>query len=355
MNKKLILGLMSGTSLDGLDIALCEFYDEDEKTQYQIVEAETIAYEEVWQQKLNKAHRLQSDELLLLHHEYGEQLGKIVNAFLLKHGVGKERVDLISSHGHTIFHQPDKGMTFQLGHGASIFKVAQIPVICDFRTQDVVYGGQGAPLVPIGDKLLFSEYDFCLNIGGIANVSFDNGNKRIAWDICPANMVLNYFAQKIGKKYDEGGRLAKDGNVNTQLLHELNNLDFYSMSPPKTLGREWVFDKIIPLVEKQNISVQDALATFVEHIAIQVSEVIGNDSKKSLLITGGGAYNNHLIERINNISDIIVKIPDNITIEFKEALIFALLGYLKSEGRNNILSSVTGAFKDHSSGILYNC
>ena len=346
---------MSGTSLDGLDIALCEFRDDGERLQYLIHEAETIQYDDDWQEKLKNAPFLKSNELLILHHEYGKLLGQMVNSFLSSKNIDKEQIDIVSSHGHTIFHQPDKGMTFQLGHGASIFKVAQIPVICDFRTQDVVYGGQGAPLVPIGDKLLFSEYDYCLNIGGIANISFEKDGERLAWDICPANMVLNYFTQKIGEKYDEDGQLARKGKVNNHLLQKLNNLDFYSNTPPKTLGREWVFDKVIPLIEEQELSVQDALATFTEHIAIQIAEVIENDSKQYLLITGGGGYNKYLIERINNLSDIIVKIPDSITIEFKEALIFALLGFLKSEGRDNILSSVTGAAEDHSSGILFSC
>lgn len=344
---------MSGTSLDGLDMALCSFWHENNRIQYRIDSAKTLSYSDEWKEKLIQAPDFSGENLISLHHKYGEYLGITVNKFLESHNISKSSVDLVSSHGHTIFHQPEKSFTFQLGHGATLAKSCGIPVISDFRTQDVVLGGQGAPLVPIGDRLLFSEYDYCLNIGGIANISFEQSGKRIAWDICPANMVLNYFAGLAGKTFDDGGNLARSGNIDKELLVQLNKLSFYNLAPPKTLGREWVYNNVIPLIKEKNITTQDALATFTEHIAYQISKVVKNSKEKSLLITGGGAYNSFLIDRINNMSGITVKIPDAITIEFKEALIFALLGFLKSKGRNNILSSVTGASRDHSSGILY--
>jgi anhydro-N-acetylmuramic acid kinase len=353
MQKYRVLGLMSGTSLDGLDLALCTFWYIDDYLHYQIENAETIVYSQEWEQLLSKAHELSGEQLIDLHHKYGEYLGICVDEFINSNRIEKSAIDLVSSHGHTIFHQPQKGFTFQLGHGASLAKTCGLSVVSDLRTQDVVLGGQGAPLVPIGDRLLFGEYDYCLNIGGIANVSFEKSGKRMAWDICPANMVLNYFSNRIGKPFDENGKLASEGVVNGELLKQLNSLDFYKLAAPKTLGREWVFGSVIPLIEAQNISIKDTLSTFAEHIAFQVSKVFENECNKSLLITGGGAYNSYLIDRINNLSDIIVKIPDSIIIEYKEALIFALLGFLKTQGKNNILSSVTGAVKDHSSGILY--
>lgn len=350
-----VLGLMSGTSLDGLDIAFCNFSNEQGVVNYEILDAVTIPYNDVWENKLKNAFSLKSEKLLELHSAFGQHQGEIVTAFLRERNISIKEVDLIGSHGHTVFHQPEKQLTFQLGNGALLSNVTGIPVICDFRSQDVALKGQGAPLVPIGDEMLFGEYKFCLNIGGIANISFEKQGKRVAWDICPANMVLNYFTQKINRPYDKNGEMAASGTINKKLLRQLNSLDFYVLQAPKTLGREWVYSQVIPMIESERIALADILATFNEHIAIQIGKLLIGNKEEKLLITGGGAYNSNLIERIKKYSNVSVNIPDNRIVEFKEALIFALLGYLKWNNKTNILSSVTGAIKDHSSGVLYDC
>jgi anhydro-N-acetylmuramic acid kinase len=355
MKELKVIGLMSGTSLDGLDIALCKFYGDSNHIKYEILNTATIPYVDEWEENLKNAHLLKSDELLMLNSQFGQYQGELVNAFLKEQKINKGEVDLIGAHGHTIFHQPENQFTYQLGDGAKLSHITRIPVICDFRSQDVALNGQGAPLVPIGDKLLFGAYKYCLNIGGIANISFEENKKRLAWDICPANMVLNYFAQKLNQPFDKNGKIAASGMINKELLSKLNSLDFYSLPPPKTLGREWVFSRLLPLLESGKMNEADVLSTFSEHIAIQIAEALVGNRDDQVLITGGGAYNIDLVERIRKYSRISVNIPDNIVVEFKEALIFALLAYLKWNGENNILSSVTGAFKDHSSGLLYNC
>jgi anhydro-N-acetylmuramic acid kinase len=288
---------------------------------------------------------------LSLDEDYTIELAKIINDFISKNNI--QDIDLVCSHGHTVLHQPQNGFTLQIGNLKKISSLLRQNVVCDFRVQDVLLGGQGAPLVPIGDKLLFSEYDYCLNLGGFSNISFEDHSKRVAFDISPVNTVMNLYANKLDFAYDDKGNLASTGNLNYDLLNELNELSFYRLSFPKSLGIEFVNSTILPLLSKYNISVLDVLRTFVEHIAIQISNVI---SKKnvSILITGGGAYNDFLIERMQNyLPKVKIIIPDKIILEFKEALVFALLGVLKFRNEINTLSSVTGAKVDHSSGNIF--
>ncbi len=341
---------MSGTSLDGVDVACCQFYFESNKWNYKIIVAETFQYDYTWKEKLNHAINSDALHLILLHTEYGAYLGKLVNKFILKN---KLPIDFIASHGHTIFHQPEKRMTFQIGDGSAIAAVTGLPVICDFRSGDVALGGQGAPLVPIGDKYLFSEFDFCINLGGFANISFDKDDKRIAFDICPVNIVMNKYAELLGIPFDNDGLIASHGNLNNDLFDELNNLEFYFSKYPKSLGREWVDKNIFPLIEKYKISVEDKLYTFCEHVALQISVILNSEKTGKALVTGGGAYNKHLISRITDFSTHEIIIPDNTTVEYKEALVFAFLGLLRMNNEINCLSSVTGASRDHSSGAIY--
>jgi anhydro-N-acetylmuramic acid kinase len=259
---------------------------------------------------------------------------------------------LIASHGHTIFHQPEKGFTFQLGNGASIAAETGIPTVADFRTGDVALGGQGAPLVPVGDKLLFSDYESCLNLGGFANISFDQHGKRIAFDICPVNFILNDLAQKSGWPYDTGGELGRSGNMNRELLEQLNQLAFYRQSPPKSLGREWMNHYFMPLMAADEIPLNDQLRTAYEHIAIQISNASPVHGK--MLVTGGGAFNTFLIERLKHHLKCEIVIPHAEIIQFKEALVFAFLGLLRFMGEINCYASVTGARRDSSAGVTYN-
>jgi len=354
MRKYNVIGLMSGTSLDGLDIAYCSFQFNKGKWNYILHSAETIKYSSAWYIQLRDAHLLNGEELIKLHYEYGVLLGDKVNAFIKKYAL--RNVDFISSHGHTIFHNPKKGFTFQLGNGVSLATTCGIKVICDFRVLDIALKGQGAPLVPIGDKLLFAEYDFCLNLGGYSNISFEYKKRRIAFDICPVNTALNYLALAKGRSFDEDGVIAQAGEVNTQLLTKLNGLKYYSKKHPKSLGREWLSTYFLPLIGASSITVQDKLATVVEHIADQTANVVLKNSKRGkILITGGGAHNRFLISKLREkLPSHEIIVPSNNIVNYKEALVFALLGVLKMEQKINTLSSVTGATRDSSGGVLFN-
>ncbi|MDW9380605.1 anhydro-N-acetylmuramic acid kinase [Chryseobacterium sp. JV558] len=345
--KALAIGLMSGTSLDGLDICLAEFEKQDQWT-FQILKAETIPYSEDWENKLRNSIHLSAQDLLELHSDYGFYLGQQVKEFIHKHQL--ENISLIASHGHTVFHQPKRKFTLQIGDGRAIKLETGLPVIYDFRSQDVLMKGNGAPLVPIGDELLFSKYSACLNLGGFSNISLLSDGKRIAFDIAPVNIVLNHLAQHINKSFDENGELAQKGKINETLLNELNALDFYQHSHPKSLGIEWCHEHIFPALK--NIEVLDALATFTEHTAQQIANVINKNNIKDILITGGGAYNSFLIEKIRSKTHAEVIIPKKEIIDYKEALIFAFMGVLKINNEINVLSSATGSSYDHCSGVI---
>ncbi|MGE0635775.1 MAG: anhydro-N-acetylmuramic acid kinase [Bacteroidia bacterium] len=345
-----IIGLMSGTSLDGLDIACCTFEKNDEKWNYKIEEAVTFKYNEEWSKKLATIHNASAYEFALANTEYGYYLAEKVNEFITEKNIIS--IDLIASHGHTIFHQPEKNFTFQLGSGAAIAGKTEITTVSDFRSLDVALNGQGAPLVPIGDALLFSGFDYCLNLGGIANISFNNNGKRVAFDICPVNLALNQLAQTLGKSFDSEGDFARSGLVNGKLLENLNNLDFYKTKGAKSLGREWVEDIFFTVINSFEISAQDKLNTVCEHVALQIAKHT-NAPKAKMLITGGGTYNSYLLERIKFHAQTEVIIPDKQTIEYKEALIFAFLGLLRVEKKKNTLASVTGASTDSVGGAIY--
>jgi anhydro-N-acetylmuramic acid kinase len=342
---------MSGTSLDGIDLAHINFTIKDNKWRYEVLESETISYSQDWLNKLKVAVSFSKEELIELNEEYTELLGYIIKSFIANHKI--KNLDAVCSHGHTILHQPQNGFTLQIGNLPKIAEIIQEKVVCDFRVQDVKLSGQGAPLVPIGDRILFSEYDYCLNLGGFSNVSFEDNSKRIAFDISPVNTVLNFYANKLGFDYDDKGKIARSGKVDSDLLNELNALDYYKKPFPKSLGFEFVKEIVLPLIEKYSIPIEDKMHTFTEHIALQTSLALPNKTGK-ILITGGGAYNDFLIERMQyHLPNIQIIIPNNKTLEFKEALIFALLGVLKLRNEINVLSSVTGAKMDHSSGNIF--
>ena len=349
MNKKEIfaIGLMSGTSLDGIDLVYVKFL-KNEYSFFEIIHAETVSYTTEWKQVLQQAMHLSSDALLDLDVLYGKHLGSVLVDFISNYKITE--IDFIASHGHTVLHQPEEGITLQIGSGVEIAKITQQKVVHDFRTQDVKLGGQGAPLVPIGDELLFSKYDFCLNLGGFSNVSFKKESKRIAFDICPVNIVLNHYANKIGLEYDVDGSIASEGELNRSLLEKLNTLAFYNKEAPKSLGLEWVQQEIFPLIDAIEEDVSSVLRTFVAHIAIQISKIIKDSD--SVLITGGGVFNSFLMQEIENYSNIKIVQASDTLINYKEALIFALLGVLKIDNQINCLKSVTGAHKNHSSGVV---
>ena len=342
------IGLMSGTSLDGLDLVYVKFNNNSYKD-FQIIHADTIPYSEKWKIILQKSIEFSADDLNDLDIKYGKFLAERVNEFIIKYSI--KNIDFISSHGHTVLHQPEKGITLQIGNGQIMSKITKQKVVCDFRTQDVKLGGQGAPLVPIGDELLFPEYDYCINLGGFSNISYREKNKRIAFDICPVNIVMNFYASKFGFQYDKNGDLASQGKINNQLLSKLNELDFYKKQYPKSLGLEWVQNEVYPLIDSMEKNHIHILRTLVEHIAIQISNIV--DQNSSILFTGGGVFNSFLMNRISILSANKVIITSKKIINYKEALIFSLLGLLRIENKNNCLKSVTGANKDHSSGVIF--
>lgn len=345
-----VLGLMSGTSLDGLDLACCRFYHNERGWTFDLLAAETIPYSIEWQSILRTANEQSEAKLQNLHEDYGRLLGAFAKDFLRKYAL---EVDLIASHGHTVFHQPDQGITFQMGDGAYLADMSGIPTVCNFRQEDVFKGGQGAPLVPLGDRLLFSDYALCLNIGGIANISFEWEGKRRAFDICPANQVLNYLSEKLGLPYDEDGNAAASGRMIISLFDQLNSLEYYQLRFPKSLGREWVEDKIFPLIDHADYRIEDLLHTFSLHIAYQIAEVVKRHSNGKILITGGGAWNRFLVDNIRSMIKHSVEIPSAELVNFKEAIIFALLGLLRLRNEINCLASVTGASADSSAGDIY--
>lgn len=371
-NKYHIIGVMSGTSLDGIDLVEIIFNYSEMKWNFEIVVAETIPYSSFWKDELREAINYSEEKLERLDFKYTEILSEEILKFIKKNQISE--IDAVCSHGHTILHRPDKRITYQIGNLPRISKMLRQTVVCDFRVQDVDLGGQGAPLVPIGDKLLFPEYDYCLNLGGFANCSFEKNKERIAFDICAVNIVLNKYAEKLGKDFDEGGKIAASGKLNEDLLQKLNLLSFYSEKPPKSLGLEWVQSTIFPLLDSFKISSEDILRTFTEHIAIQLAKQFSDASTSlsnrtsvqpvlsaaeglgmvaSVLITGGGAYNSFLIERLKKLASISVVIPSLEILEYKEALIFGLLGVLKLRDEVNCLASVTGAERNHSSGKIF--
>jgi anhydro-N-acetylmuramic acid kinase len=343
------IGLMSGTSLDGLDIAYCTF-TRDDRWNFELHEASTVSYNHEWRGKLRSAHTLSGLELAQLHADLGALHGEWVRDFVAAKAL---KIDFIASHGHTVFHQPQQGMTHQIGSAAHIAAATGVDVIADFRTTDVANGGQGAPLVPIGDLWLFGQYPMCLNLGGIANVSVKESLHIEAFDIGLCNIALNYYAEKLGAPYDRDGDFSKEGHVSEPLLEQLNNLAFYKQQGPKSLGREFWLSEFLPLVEQSKVNNHDALRTITEHIAVQIAHALNSREQGEMLVTGGGAHNRFLMARIAEHSSHNIVVPVKTIVDFKEALIFAFLGALRIAGESNALASVTGARRDSVGGAIY--
>ncbi len=356
-----VIGLMSGSSLDGLDIAFVHFEEMAGKWNFEILETTCIPYTSEWRKNLSNLINLSAKDYLLLHSAYGHYIGECVNHFLEEKNIAY-RVQLVASHGHTAFHVPAQRMTAQVGDGAAIAAVTGIRTITDLRSVDIALGGQGAPVVPIGEKLLFPEFDFFLNLGGIANISAKK-ESFIGFDICPANRVLNLLSASTDKGYDENGNLAAAGRVDENLLNKLNDFPFYKLNYPKSLSNEFGLNEIYPMIKNECISMQDGLRTYVQHIVVQISKSllllkkgIPGDEKPRLLITGGGARNFFLVEKLRqeiSLMGIEPVVPDDRLIDFKEALIMALMGVLRWREDINVLHSVTGASKDSINGAVW--
>ncbi len=347
-----IIGLMSGTSTDGLDIAYCNYtLSEEINWTYRVLATKFIPYTNEIKDRIHSASQSSAWELCLLHHELAKLWSAMINAFIAENDIQKSDVHAIASHGQTIFHRPELQITTQIGDGQVLATQTLLPVICDFRNKDVQHGGQGAPLVPIGDQLLFgSKSDAFINIGGFTNISIV-GETVEAFDICPGNLPLNFLASKTGVPYDSHGKIAASGKLIPALLDKLNNIDFYHSTGPKSLGTEWLVEKIYPLLGEGEI--KDELNTVVEHLAQQISKTIQEKSINQVYLTGGGTFNDYLVHRIKQLSTAEIIVPEKITIEFKEAIIFGFLAALYLENKNNCLSSVTGARADVRGGVHY--
>lgn len=353
------IGLMSGSSLDGVDVVFTELEERAGKWAFEIKAAECIAYEKEWLQKLQTATSLGAYEYLLLDTAYGKFIGETINTFIEKHHL-HHQVQLIASHGHTTFHSPELGMTAQLGDGAAIAAATGINVVSDLRAMDVALGGQGAPIVPTGEKLLLPQFAYYVNLGGIANISANVYDKYIAFDVCPANRVLNMLAIKVGKAYDEGGAMAEVGTLNTALLTQLNSQSYYQNTYPKSLANNFGTDILFPLIESMNLTVEEALRTYTEHIVQQIVYAVNSlqtaGTKQQMLVTGGGAFNNYLVKRLQaslKVFDIEVVVPDESLVKYKEALIMALLGVLRWREEDTVMQSVTGASRSSIGGAVW--
>ena len=356
-----VLGLMSGSSMDGLDVAFCRLEEENGKWHYEIEKSECIPYPPKWKLRLQSLVLQNAVTYLKTDTFYGHYLGEVTRKFI-QDNMLDGKIDFIASHGQTVFHQPENQMTSQIGDGAAICTETGYPVICNFRTLDVALNGQGTPMAPIGDTLLFSDFKFCLNLGGIANISCKLDNKMIGFDICGANMVLNALVGEIDLEYDKDGSIARSGQVNMDLMNELGAQWYYEKPYPKSIGGGWVTKIFLPTFRKYRIQVEDKLCTAVEHIAMQIAKDVKNiyaneyltkDENHSMLVSGGGAFNKFLLERINYHSPVPVVVPDPATIKFKESLLTALMGVLRYRGEVNMLSSVTGATADTCGGEVY--
>lgn len=351
------IGLMSGSSLDGLDLAFAEFTEQAGQWTYELRETACYAYSPEWTDKLSNATRLSALDYQLLHTDYGHYLGEQVNRFIEEKSLHFQAA-LIASHGHTSFHIPARKMTAQLGDGAAIAAVTGLPVVSDLRALDIALGGQGAPIVPVGEKLLFPGYEFFLNIGGIANISVNAAN-YLAFDICPANRVLNLLANQAGQAFDRDGALAAGGNINTDLIETLNALSYYQQAAPKSLANDFGTDIVYPIIQQSGCDTADALRTYTEHIAVQVQQSIEHLSlqqQQRLLVTGGGALNQFLVELLRvkmEPSGISVVVPDEKLVNYKEALVMAFIGVLRWRQENNVFASVTGASRNSIGGALW--
>jgi len=355
MKKLNVLGVMSGSSMDGVDLALCEIQEENGNFSFKMLQTATYDYDEKWRLRLSKLRTQNALTYVKTDIFYAHFLAELINDFITTNNL---KVDLVASHGHTIFHNPEVKTTAQIGDGATLAAKTKLPVITDFRRADVALNGEGAPLVAIGDKLLFGEYDFCLNLGGFANISANTNGKNIAFDICACNILTNRLARDIEQPYDNNGEIAEKGKIDYDMLNELNELEFYQQEGPKSLNRDWISDALWPIVKEfRELPLEDRMKTVVDHIAFQIGKAIeklsdGNSDGKRLFITGGGAFNTTLIDHIKSHTEAEIIIPENDMVNYKEALIFALLGFLRVQNKANTIATATGASEDVIGGAM---
>jgi anhydro-N-acetylmuramic acid kinase len=355
MEEYRIIGLMSGTSLDGLDVADVSFFRTEGRWKFDLHHAKTYDYSKEMRAKIAQAPRYSALDMSLFSVELSRYYGEKVNAFITENNIQRNTIDAIASHGQTIFHQPEKSMTLQIGNTPHLTAITGLKSVVDFRTEDVAYGGNGAPLIPVADYYLFRDLaDGFLNIGGFSNLSFqDNGEVR-SFDVSPANIVINHLVnERRGLLMDKDGEIARKGKLDHVLFDRLEELDFYRENGPKSLGWEWVESEVLPLFDA-TAPLEDQLNTYVHHISKQIGDSLNRKNLGVVLVTGGGAHNRFLMETLHGRFKGKLVLPENGIINFKEAIGFAFLGLLRCLGEVNVFKSVTGAQKDTCSGVVYN-
>ena len=351
MNKYYVVGIMSGTSLDGIDVVWSKLCF-NKKWFYKIIDGKTYEYSSRWKSELQNAHKLQARDLVFLDKKLGNYIGEKINNFLNEKKIQKSQVDLISSHGHTLFHEPENNLTKQIGNGAYICSTTNIKTISDFRTIDIAFGGQGAPLVPIGDQLLFGSYKGCLNLGGIANLTINCEGSPRAFDVAPCNQILNKIANRMGLSFDQDGKMASSGNLLKSWYASLRTPIFYQKKGPKSISNEWVEKEVLNKLPEQE-SPQDLAFTFCKFVGDQIAESLSETVFNNVLLSGGGVYNKTLIRAIERALGVKVVVPKREIINFKEALNFSFMAVLKLREEVNVLKSVTGGLNNTSSGVYY--
>jgi len=357
-----VIGLMSGSSLDGLDIVYTQLEEVRGKWAFEILKAECLPYSTEWQHDLKQATAMSVPDFLRLHTAYGRYTGTCVQDFIERNEL-VHKVHFVVSHGHTVFHEPASRTTCQIGDGAAIAAVTGLPVICDLRALDVALDGQGAPIVPMGDRLLFGDYDLLLNLGGIANMTTRHADGHYtACDITVANQALNYLAEKAGKTFDENGALAASGQLQDEALQQLATHTYYTAQGPKSLSNEAAMELVAGFIDDESYTVADRLHTICSLIVAQtdhtIKQTLGEAATvgKKMLVTGGGALNIFLAGQLQKqlaTLGIEVIVPDTNTVLYKEALVMALLGVLRWREEANVLADVTGARKDSVGGAFW--
>lgn len=345
---------MSGTSLDGLDLCAVEFERTNGRWTYRIHAFETIPYRgTLWPEHLTAAYRDRGALRTQVSHEFALWCQGQWLDFGARHQFAAHAV---AHHGHTVEHDPLRGITVQIGHEASAFASSPIPVVGDFRSGNVARGGQGAPLVPLADRDLFEDFAVCVNLGGFSNASWtDGGGLRRAGDLGPCNGLLNPLAGELGRDYDPEGTYAATGTARP--TPDLEKLHYYGAPFPKSLGREWMETDFLPAFNaKRPNRTEDALATASAHIAWSIAQGLraANAPKGPALLSGGGAYNTDLIRRLRETApEWEWTVAPKDILEAKEALAFAYLGLLRLRGEPNVLASYAGGTADGCDGSIF--
>ncbi len=350
------IGGMSGTSLDGVDLSYCRYFKQAEgKWQFELIAAKTYSYPENLINNIKALISNYTDAHDNLDKTLGAFYANLLQQFVEEYAINQ--LDFFANHGQTVYHNPAIQKTVQLGCGETIAEQTGIRTINNFRVNDVSLGGQGAPLVPIGDWHFFNSYRYCINLGGIANITIQTPDKVFAaFDICPCNVLLNHYAQQLNLAYDANGDIARKGQLQPTLLEKLNALPYYAEQAPKSLHAQFCLDTFVPIIDAYHLSTEDMLHTLCYHYADQIAKAIESSATHSddeLLLSGGGAFNSFLCEQIQSKTTTTIHIPDKNIIEFKEAIVFGLLGVLKLENEVNCLKVVTGASEDNIGGEVF--